>query len=181
MIRAASLRDVPAMLDIYRPYVLETAYTFEYEVPSVKEFEARFLQISAAFPWLVWEEDGVILGYAYGDRAFVRAAYQWDADLSIYLRPDCRGRGIGRRLYEALEDLLRQQGYFVAYGLVTDANADSCAFHRSMGYREASYLRNCGVKFGCWYGVIWFEKRLQDGLPQEPPAGITPPYPPRSL
>lgn len=169
MIRAAAVRDVPAMLNIYRPYVLETAYTFEYEVPSLEEFEARFQRIAAGFPWLVWEEDGEILGYAYGDRAFSRAAYQWDADLSIYLRQDCRGRGIGRKLYETLENLLRRQGYFLAYGIVTDANEPSCAFHRAMGYRETGHLKDCGMKFGRWYGVIWFEKRLRDGLPTEPP------------
>lgn len=174
MIRAAALRDVPAILDIYRPYILETAYTFEYEVPSPAEFEARFRRISAAFPWLVWEENGEILGYAYGDRAFSRAAYQWDADLSIYLRQDCRGRGIGRKLYEALEDLLRQQGYFVAYGIVTDANTPSCAFHRAMGYRETARLENSGFKFGRWYGVVWFEKRLREGLPTEPPSCAAP-------
>lgn len=103
MLRDAALRDVRDMLEIYRPYILETAYTFEYDVPSLEEFEARFRKITGAFPWLVWEEDGEILGYAYGSRAFERAAYQWDADLSIYLRRDCRGRGVGRQLYTELE------------------------------------------------------------------------------
>ena len=170
MIRAAGPRDVPAMLEIYRPYVLETAYTFEYEVPTLAEFTARFERISAQFPWLVWEKDGEILGYAYGDRAFSRAAYQWDADLSIYLRQDCLGQGIGRQLYERLEGLLRRQGYFVVYGIVTDYNAGSCAFHRAMGYRETARLENCGFKFGQWYGIVWFEKRLREGSPTEPPT-----------
>lgn len=170
MIRAAGPRDVPAMLEIYRPYVLETAYTFEYEVPTLAEFTARFERISAQFPWLVWEKDGEILGYAYGDRAFSRAAYQWDADLSIYLRQDCLGQGIGRQLYEKLEGLLRRQGYFVVYGIVTDYNEGSCAFHRAMGYRETARPENCGFKFGQWYGIVWFEKRLREGLPTEPPT-----------
>ena len=103
MIRMARREDVPAMLEIYRPYILETAYTFEYSVPSLAEFTHRFDTIHARFPWLVWEENGEILGYAYADAAFVRAAYQWDADLSIYLKPEAKGQGGGRRLYEILE------------------------------------------------------------------------------
>ena len=169
MIRKATLQDVPAILEIYGPYIRETAYTFEYEVPSLSAFQERFLRISADHPWLVWEEDGEILGYAYGERAFARAAYAWDADLAVYLRPDARGRGIGRKLYTAVEDILRRQGYFVAYGVVTSANEGSCAFHRAMGYRKAAEFPDCGWKFGQWYGTVWFEKRLREGKPQTPP------------
>ena len=171
MIREAALRDVPAILDIYRPYILETAYTFEYEVPSLPAFQERFLAITQMHPWLVWEENGEILGYAYGEKAFGRAAYQWVADLAIYLRPDCHGRGIGRALYTAVEDILRKQGYFAAYGVVTASNVGSCAFHRALGYRQMAEFPSCGWKFGKWQGVVWFEKRLQDGEPVSPPVG----------
>ena len=75
MLRDAVLRDVPAILEIYRPYILQTAITFEYDVPTLAQFEDRFRAITREFPWLVWEEDGEILGYAYGSRAFERAAY----------------------------------------------------------------------------------------------------------
>ena len=169
MLRDATMRDVPAILDIYRPYILNTAITFEYDVPTPAQFEARFRAITREFPWLVWEEDGEILGYAYGSRAFERAAYGWDADLSIYLRQDCSGRGIGRALYETLEQRLAAQGYYVLYGLVTSANAGSCAFHEAMGYREAMRLPACGFKFGQWYDVIWYEKRLKTGNPEQFP------------
>ena len=84
MIRMATAADVPGMLDVYRPFILETAYTFEYAVPTEAEFAARFERIHRFFPWLVWEENGRVTGYAYADRAFERAAYQWCADLSIY-------------------------------------------------------------------------------------------------
>ena len=94
----------------------KTAYTFEYAVPTEAEFAARFERIHRFFPWLVWEENGRVTGYAYADRAFERAAYQWCADLSIYLSPDAQGKGVGRRLYGILEDFLRLQGYCVAYG-----------------------------------------------------------------
>ena len=169
MLRNARLTDVPAMREIYRPYVETTAITFEYDVPGPEAFQARFLDTVRDFPWLVWEENGEVLGYAYGSRAFARAAYQWDVDVSIYLRQDQRGRGIGRQLYAALEDRLRQQGYFVLYALVTSANEASCQFHRALGYRPIACFENTGFKFGKWYDVTWFEKRLQDGTPAHPP------------
>lgn len=169
MIRAAELSDVEQILEIYAPYVRSSTATFEYDVPDLDTFTRRFLDITQQFPWLVWEEDGEILGYAYGSRAFERAAYGWDADLSIYLRQGCSGRGIGRALYETLEQRLAAQGYYVLYGLVTSANAGSCAFHEAMGYREAMRLPACGFKFGQWYDVIWYEKRLKTGNPEQFP------------
>lgn len=169
MIRAAMEQDLPAILEIYRPYILETAYTFEYEVPSLEAFRARFASITDRHPWLVWEENGEILGYAYGEKAFERAAYQWDADLAVYLRQDCRGRGIGRALYGAVEEILRQQGYIVAYALVSTDNEGSCRFHEAMGYRNIMLQPNCGWKHGRWHGLIWYEKRLREGNPGEPP------------
>lgn len=169
MIRAATEQDLPAILEIYRPYILHTAYTFEYDVPTPEAFLARFRTVTAAHPWLVWEENCEILGYAYGAKAFERAAYQWAADLSIYLRPECHGRGIGRALYQAVEEILRQQGYFVVYGLVTSANEGSCTFHRAMGYRQVAELPDCGWKQGQWHSIIWFEKRLRTGSPETPP------------
>lgn len=169
MLRDATIQDIPAILDIYRPYILNTAITFEYDVPTLAQFEDRFRAITREFPWLVWEENGEILGYAYGSRAFERAAYGWDADLSIYLRQGCSGRGSGRALYETLEQRLAAQGYYVLYALVTSANAGSCAFHEAMGYREAVRLPACGFKFGQWYDVIWYEKRLKTGNPEQFP------------
>ena len=102
MIRAAEKADVPAMLAIYAPYVLETTITFEYAVPALSEFEDRFSAVTEKLPWLVWEEKGAVLGYAYASLPFTRAAYAWCAEPSIYLRSDARGRGIGKRLYAAL-------------------------------------------------------------------------------
>lgn len=169
MLRNAVLADVPAILEIYRPYILHTAITFEYEVPTLEAFTQRFLRITGDFPWLVWEENGEILGYAYGSKAFERAAYQWDADLSIYLRQDCRGRGIGKLLYRELEAQLQKLGYHVLYGIVTSDNTDSCRFHQALGYREIARMERTGFKFGRWYDVTWFEKRLQDGTPAHPP------------
>ncbi len=160
-IRIAALADVPQLLAVYAPYVLNTTHTFEYTVPTEAEFQERFRAISAQFPWLVWEEDGRILGYAYGSAPFERAAYRWCAEVSIYLAPEIWGRGIGRRLYNALERILWLQGYRVLYALVTDENGPSLAFHRRLGYEEVARLSGSGIKFGRWLGVVWLEKRSQ--------------------
>lgn len=170
MIRAATIKDVPDILEIYAPYILDTAITFEYDVPSLEDFKQRFLSISEDHPWLVWEEDSKILGYAYAEKPFVRAAYQWAADLAIYLRPEAQGKGIGRKLYTAVEEILRKQGYHLCYGVVTSVNERSCAFHEAMGYVRQAEFPDCGSKFGKWYGTIWYEKRLQEGAPQNAPV-----------
>ncbi len=159
MIRPACTEDIPAILSIYAPYVENTTYSFEYTVPTPEEFTARFLSVTAQFPWLVWEENGLVLGYAYGSRPFSRAAYQWCSEVSIYLAPSVHGRGIGKMLYAVLEEILWLQGYRVIYSLITSENTASLAFHRAVGYRDCFACENCGVKFGRWLGVVWMEKR----------------------
>ena len=106
-VRIAKVEDIPAILAIYAPYVLNSTATFEYEVPTLEEFTQRFRDITAQFPWLVWEEKGQILGYAYASPPYSRAAYQWCAEPSVYLHPEARGKGIGRALYAALEAILK--------------------------------------------------------------------------
>ena len=160
MIRIATADDVPAILEIYAPYILTTTATFEYDVPCRKEFLRRFLDYTTQFPWLVWEEEGSILGYAYASAPFSRAAYAWCAEPSVYLRPEARGRGIGRKLYTALEQILQRQGYRVLLALVTSENLSSIAFHEKMGYRICGFFPECGYKFDRWLGLNWMEKHL---------------------
>ena len=160
MIRFATENDLSAMLAIYKPYVEKTTYSFEYEVPSLEVFTGRFRDHVAQFPWLVWEEEGTVLGYAYAGAPWERAAYRWCAEPSIYLKPQARGRGIGRKLYTALEELLKLQGYQVLYALITGENANSLHFHEKLGYRRKVLFDDCGFKFGRWLGVYWLEKRL---------------------
>ena len=169
-IRLATIHDIPRILEIYGPYVENTAISSEYTVPTLEEFTQRFLKITTQFPWLVWEENGVVLGYAYGSRPFERAAYQWSASASIYLCPEACGKGMGKKLYAALEDLLRRQGYRKVYAIVTTVNEASAAFHRSVGFRQTGIMPDCGYKFGKWYGTIWMEKDLNcwDTPPHEP-------------
>ena len=159
-VRIAKVEDVPAILAIYAPYVEETAYTFEYTVPTMEEFTLRFQTITKQFPWLVWEEEGKVLGYAYACAPFERAAFAWCAEPAIYLCPEARGRGIGSALYETLEKYLKQQGYVVSYALITTSNTGSVAFHEAMGYQKTAFLPNCGFKHQGWHGIIWMEKRL---------------------
>lgn len=169
MLRDARPEDLPEILAIYAPFIRNTAYTFEYEVPSPAAFAARFRAITARYPWLVWEEDGSILGYAYGSEFQPRAAFQWGADLSIYLSPEAQGRGIGRALYTALEERMAALGYYILYAAVTSANEGSCRFHEALGYTEVARFPKTGVKFGRWYDIIWYEKRVREGIPSEPP------------
>ena len=160
MIRFATTADLPAILEIYGPYVLNTCYSFEYNVPTLEEFTARFEAITAQFPWLVWEENGNVLGYAYGSAPFTRDAYRWSAESSIYLAPEIQGKGVGRKLYAALEDILKTQGYRKTYAIVTTANAASLAFHEAVGFRFVASMPECGYKFGQLHGITWLEKQL---------------------
>lgn len=172
MIRPATEKDVPQILAIYAPYVAHTTVSFEYEAPSEAAFLQRFRDITAQFPWLVWEEDRKILGYAYGSPPYSRTAYSWCAEPSIYLLPEARGKGIGRKLYAVLEAILEQQGYQVLYALITSENAGSLAFHKKMGYETKVEFSNCGYKFNRWLGLVWMEKRIKS--PQSPEGFPTP-------
>lgn len=169
-VRPATMQDVPRILEIYGHYVKNTAISFEYIVPSLEEFTQRFLGITEKFPWLVWEEDGKVLGYAYGSLPFERAAYQWCAEASIYLCPEACGKGIGKKLYANLEQILQEQGYRKVYAIITTANESSIAFHRAVGYRHTATMPDCGYKFGTWHGTVWMEKELNtwDTPPREP-------------
>ena len=161
MVRIATTSDIPSILDICAPYVLHSTATFEYEVPTEAEFRHRFDAVTAQYPWLVWEEDREILGYAYASAPYTRAAYAWCAEPSIYLKPQARGRGIGTKLYTALEKILNLQGYHVLYALVTEENTESIAFHEKFSYKKQAFFPDCGWKFQRWLGIFWMEKRLK--------------------
>ena len=161
MIRIAVEGDIPAILGIYAPYILTTTYTFEYVVPGETEFLERFRSYTKQFPWLVWVEDGEILGYAYASPPYSRAAYAWCAEPTVYLKPEARGKGIAAKLYTALEKILEIQGYQVLYAIITGENAPSVRFHEKQGYAVRAEFPDCGFKFGRWLGIFWMEKRLK--------------------
>ena len=171
MIRLARESDLPEILEIYGPYILNTIASFEYTVPTMEEFTARFRGITEQFPWLVWEENGKILGYAYASLPFHRAAYRWCAESSIYVHSEAHGRGIGKRLQLTLEEILKQQGYALLYAVVTSENKSSLAFHEKLGYTVTAELPGCGYKFGRNLGITWLEKRFfSDVFPSKFPT-----------
>lgn len=171
-IRMATVADTAKLLAIYGQYI-DTPITFEYEIPTQAEFSARIAGILAEYPYLVWEEDGRILGYGYAHRHMERAAYQWNAELSLYLDRDARGKGLGRRMYGALLELLKMQGVLTAHALVTDPNPASQALSVSMGLHKTAVHRKAGYKNGAWCDVLWYEKELAPrGKDPTPPVAL---------
>ena len=158
-IRMASPVDCAAILAIYAQYI-DTAVTFEYALPDEAAFAARMAGILGEYPYLVCEAQGRVVGYAYAHRAMARAAYQWGAELSIYLDRRFTARGIGRALYLALMEVLRLQGVKTVYGCVTLPNERSERLHERLGFRRSGVWQNAGYKCGRWWDVGWFEKPL---------------------
>jgi len=159
-IRPVTEADLPEMLAIYAPYVENTTISFEYSAPSLEEFSGRYHRFSTQFPWLVYEENNTVLGYAYAAPAWERTGYAWCAESSIYLAPSAQRRGIGRALYQALEKILTCQGYRILYAVITQENAPSVAFHSSLGFQICARFPSCGYKMDKWLDVVWMEKEL---------------------
>ena len=175
-LRVATQEDAAALLDIYAPYVRETAITFEYDVPSVEEFAARIAHTLEKFPYLAAENDGEIVGYAYAGAFHPRAAYQWCAEMSVYVKRDVRRMGVGRKLYDAMEALLKAQRLTnveacIAVPSAPDAHLtlDSVRFHEKMGYRMVGKFEKCGYKFDTWYDMVWMEKHIGGHVHAQPP------------
>ena len=174
-LRFAVPEDAKALLRIYAQYI-DTNITFEYVLPSEEEFAERICSFSQVYPYLVCEENGRIVGYAYAAAFGERAAYAWAAEVSIYLREDQRRQGIGRRLYAALEALLRAQHVQTLYACIAYPDGaddvhltkNSAQFHAHIGYRLVGEFSRCGYKFGTWYSMVWMEKHIgaHEAVPQ---------------
>lgn len=158
-IRLAAPADADGILGVYAPYI-DTPITFEEEVPARDEFRARIAGFLAGYPCLVAESGGRIVGYAYAHAQHERAAYRWGAELSVYLAPAARGRGLGGVLYRALEGLLRAQGIKTLYGLVTVPNAASERLHGALGFSVMGIQRRAGYTCGAWHDVAWYVKEI---------------------
>ena len=176
-IRIAGPEDAPALLELYAYYVRHTAITFEYEVPSLEEFTARVQGTLEKYPYLAAVEGGAIVGYAYAGPFHPRAAYGWAAEATIYLSHGCRHQGLGKRLYRALEEILRMQGVLNLNACIAVPEADdeyltrnSAQFHEHLGFALCGTFRNCGYKFGRWYDMVWMEKILGEHRPDQPPV-----------
>ncbi len=167
-IRFIENSDINSVLDIYSPYIKSTAITFEYDVPDVMEFTARVRKITKQFPWLVYEEEGSVKGYAYASPMHERTAYQWNAELSVYLNENIQSKGIGKKLYRALIELLYAQGYQSLYSCIALPNEKSMHLHQSFGFEQAALYPKSGFKFHKWYDVVWLYRPIgsyTDNLP----------------
>ena len=168
-IRTATPEDAPALLDIYAPYVRDTAITFEYQVPTSEEFADRIRNTLKKYPYLIAEENGELLGYAYASAFKLRAAYNWSVETSVYVRQGEHRKGAGSALYEALEECLRRQHVCNLCACITYPNPASIAFHEQLGYRVTAHFHSSGFKLGEWHDIVWMEKRLcPHEIPPEP-------------
>ena len=174
IIRMAEASDARELLEIYGPYVENTAISFEYEVPSVEEFSRRIEKTLKFYPYLVAETEGIIVGYAYVSPFKEREAYAWAVETTIYIREGWKGRGCGKQLYLALEEMLKKQNIqnlnaCIAYTEQEDEHLTNASmkFHQHMGYQLVGTFHKCGYKFGKWYDMIWMEKMLGEH-PQKP-------------
>ena len=159
-IRLARPSDAATLLDIYAPYVENTAITFEYEVPTIEDFTNRIAKTLEKYPYLVAEEDGVIVGYAYASTYYARAAYDRAVELSVYVSQDARGKGVGNKLYDELEDLLDQMGYMHFLACISLPNEASLALHQKRGYQQVARFPKIGYKFERWHDIVWLQKSL---------------------
>ena len=163
-------------MEIYAPYVEQTAITFEWEVPSPQEFSRRITEILKGFPYLVLEDAGAIQGYAYAGPFKGRAAYDWAVETTIYIRQGAHGRGYGKALYTALEEELKRRHFLNAYACIAYSEQEdetlthaSPLFHERMGYTLCGTFHQCGYKFDRWYDMIWMEKLLAEHMTDPAP------------
>ena len=174
-IRPVTLSDTAELLEIYRPYVTETAITFEYDVPTADEFRKRIEDILEKYPYIAAVEDGKIIGYAYAGVFKNRAAYDYDVEVTIYIKKEYRRSGVGKMLYAELERLLKKQGITNLYACIACTETedkfltnDSVKFHEKMGYRLVGTFKQCGYKFNRWYDMVWMEKIIGEHLAEQP-------------
>jgi len=164
-IRFAKPEDAKELLKIYAYYVTDTAISFETEVPSEEEFKLRIEEVLKSYPFIVACKDDEILGYAYLHSFVGRKAYELSAETTIYLNPDKKKMGIGKKLYSVLEDVAKAQNITNLYSCIGYVdkedeylNNNSVQFHEHIGFRMVGKFENCGHKFGRWYHMVWMEK-----------------------
>lgn len=169
IIRPAHAGDVPAMLAIYGPLVRDTTISFEYEPPTLAEMEHRLHAVQRHYPWLVCERAGEIAGYAYASSFRSRPAYQWTAEVTVYVHPDHQRGGVAQTLYRALFERLRVQGHRTAVAVITLPNAGSVALHEGLGFEPVGVFRRAGFKHGQWRDTGWWQLDLGGDSAPAPP------------
>ena len=161
-IRTVVASDASSIPDIYEPYILNTTASFETEVPSIENFTQRILSTLEIWPWLVYESDGVVAGYAYASKHRERAAYQWCVESSVYMNDHFQQKGIATRLYETLFEILQYQGCRNVYAGITLPNEKSTHFHEKMGFSKIADYTNIGYKLNRWNTVRWYQLQLNN-------------------
>jgi phosphinothricin acetyltransferase len=161
-IRLAKPNDATGILEIYSPYILDTSFTFEAEVPGVKAFSDRISSYLTNWPWLVCEAGGRIAGYAYGSRYRERTGYQWCVECSVYVHDDFHRKGVARALYTALFEILKKQGFRNVYAVINLPNERSVRFHESCGFKWFADYKNVGYKLGKWKTVGWWQLAINE-------------------
>jgi len=168
-IRMIEERDISSVLNIYRYYVENTDITFECTLPSYEAFSSRVHRIVSRYPYLVADEGGYIVGYAYADQFKDRQAYDWTCEVSVYLKNGQERRGTGTMLYRELEQILTRMNIRNLNACITWPNPPSVAFHERMGYRKVAHFEKCGYKFDRWIDMIWMQK-ITEPYPEHPDA-----------
>ena len=171
VLRIASVNDAHSVLDIYGPYIQNTSFTFETEVPPIEAFKERIRYYLQNWPWLVCEVGGIIAGYAYGTKHRERTAYQWCVESSVYVHDDFHRAGVATALYSALIEILKLQGFRNLYAVINLPNERSVLFHERIGFEYFATYKNVGYKLGKWKNVGWWQLQLNDYI-DEPSAPI---------
>ncbi len=177
-VRPAAVSDAAALAAIYAPYVRGTAVTMELEPPDASAFAARIAATLRRYPYLAARLDGRTVGYAYAGPFHARPAYDWSVETSIYVAQDCHGRGVGRALYDALEQALGQMGVVNLCACIACPKQEpdpyltraSMAFHARLGYALCAHFHDAACKFGRWYDVVWMEKAIAPHAPDPAPV-----------
>lgn len=168
LIRLATSADAAAIAAIYGTQVRDGYATFELDPPDAAEFARRML-VAPRLPWLVAERDGSVVGFAYASRFKERPAYRWTAEVTVYLAPPARRQGVGRALYGELLPAVASLGYVTACAGIALPNDASVRLHEALGFTPVGVFRAVGFKLGQWRDVVWYQRRLVDHLPDDPP------------
>ena len=171
-LRLAEVSDAEKLLEVYAPYVTDTTVTFEYDVPTAREFAMRISKILRQYPFYVALVDGEIAGYTYASPFRSRAAYDWSVETTIYIKQEFRGYGIGSMLYSALEETMKTQGVLTMISCIAFPNPPSTAFHEKMGFRKVGHFSQSGYKLGRWVDIVWMEKHI--AAHHDVPTGVIP-------
>lgn len=159
-IRPVADADVRRIREIYAPHILHSAVSFELDLPSEEDMLQRIRQYTLQYPWLVAEENGNVLGYAYASSYRERKAYRFCVETSVYIDPTAARKGMASLLYEKLFRELKEKGFTQAFALITQPNEASVSFHRSQGFESVALFESVGYKFDRWHDVLWMRKRI---------------------